>query len=77
VDPEFTLLRVEDMNGAPRALLVHYACHAVVLGSTSCLYSADYPGAMQAKVEGAIPGVQCMFVQGGAGDINLNSEVKR
>jgi len=70
VDPEFTLLRVEDMNGVPRALLVHYACHAVVLGPTSCLYSADYPGAMQAKVEAAIPGVQCMFVQGGAGDIN-------
>jgi hypothetical protein len=70
VDPEFTLLRVEDMSGAARALLVHYACHAVVLGPTSCLYSADYPGAMQAKVEAAIPGVQCMFVQGGAGDIN-------
>jgi neutral ceramidase len=70
VDPEFTLLRVEDMSGAARALVVHYACHAVVLGPTSCLYSADYPGAMQAKVEAAIPGVQCMFVQGGAGDIN-------
>jgi len=70
VDPEFTLVRVDDMSGAARALLVHYACHAVVLGSTSCLYSADYPGAMQAKVEAAIPGVQCMFVQGGAGDIN-------
>jgi neutral ceramidase len=70
VDPEFTLVRVEDMSGAARALVVHYACHAVVLGPTSCLYSADYPGAMQAKVEAAIPGVQCMFVQGGAGDIN-------
>ena len=70
VDPEFVLLRVEDQNGAPRALLVHYACHAVVLGPTSCLYSADYPGAMRAKVEAAFPGVQCMFVQGGAGDIN-------
>jgi len=70
VDPEFTLLRVEDTSGAARALLVHYACHAVVLGPTSCLYSADYPGAMQAKVEAAMPGVQCMFVQGGAGDIN-------
>ena len=70
VDPEFTLLRVEDATGSPRALLVHYACHAVVLGPTSCLYSADYPGAMQAKVEAAIPGIQCMFVQGGAGDIN-------
>ena len=70
VDPEFTLLRVEDMNGATRALLVHYACHAVVLGPTSCKWSADYPGAMQAKVEAAMPGTQCMFVQGGAGDIN-------
>jgi hypothetical protein len=70
VDPEFTLLRVEDMNGATRALLVHYACHAVVLGSTSCKWSADYPGAMRTKVEAAMPGTQCMFVQGGAGDIN-------
>jgi len=70
VDPEFTLLRVEDMNGAAKALLVHYACHAVVLGPTSCKWSADWPGAMIAKVEAAMPGTQCMFVQGGAGDIN-------
>jgi neutral ceramidase len=70
VDPEFTLLRVADETGAARALLVHYACHAVVLGSTSCKYSADWPGAMMAKVEAEMKGVQCMFVQGGAGDIN-------
>jgi hypothetical protein len=70
LDPEFTLLRVEDGTGATRALVVHYACHAVVLGPTSCKWSADYPGAMQAKVEAGMPGTQCMFVQGGAGDIN-------
>ena len=71
LDPEFTLLRVEDTSsGATRALLVHYACHAVVLGSTSCKYSADYPGELQARVEKALPGTQCMFIQGGAGDIN-------
>ena len=70
VDPEFTLLRVEDAEGKPRALLVHYACHAVVLGPTNCKYSADWPGAMMAKVEAEMPGVQCMFVQGGAGDVN-------
>ena len=64
------LLRVEDESGAARALLVHYACHAVVLGPMNCKYSADYPGVMQARVEAALPGVQCMFVQGGAGDIN-------
>jgi neutral ceramidase len=70
VDPEFVLLRVDDSSGAPRALLVHYACHAVVLGPTSCKYSADWPGAMMSKIEAEMQGVQCMFVQGGAGDIN-------
>lgn len=70
VDPEYVLLRVDAMDGTPRALLVHYATHAVVLGPTNCKYSADYPGAMQAKVEAALPGTQVMFVQGGAGDIN-------
>src|SRR5205814_2748575 len=62
VDPEYVLLSVEDMTGAARALLVHYAVHAVVLGSTSCKYSADYPGAMQTKVESQMKGTQCMFV---------------
>ncbi len=70
VDPEYIVLRVDDAAGRAQALLVHYAAHAVVLGPTNCKYSADYPGAMQAKVEAGLPGVQCMFVQGGAGDIN-------
>ncbi len=70
VDPGVDLLRVEDAAGRTRALLVHYAVHAVVLGKTSCKFSADYPGMMQAKVESELPGTQVMFVQGGAGDIN-------
>ncbi len=70
VDPEFLLLRVSDGQGNPRALIVHYAAHAVVLGPTSCKYSADYPGVLQSRIEESIAGVQAMFVQGGAGDIN-------
>jgi neutral ceramidase len=70
VDPEFVLLRVEDLNGNSRALVVHYAVHAVVLGPTSCKYSADYPGVMQSTVEQELKGAQVMFVQGGAGDVN-------
>jgi hypothetical protein len=70
VDPEFMLLGVEDAAGKPRALLVHYAVHSVALGPTNCKYSADYPGVLQSRIETAIPGVQAMFVQGGAGDIN-------
>ena len=41
-----------------------------MLGPSSCKYSADYPGVLQARVEAETPGAQCMFVQGGAGDIN-------
>lgn len=70
VDPEVVLLRVDDASGTPRALLVHYAMHAVVLGPTNCKYSADFPGVVQAEVEQALAGTQVMFVQGGAGDIN-------
>jgi neutral ceramidase len=70
VDPEIVLLRVEDADGRARALLVHYAVHAVVLGPTSCKYSADYPGVVQSAVERELQGTQVMFVQGGAGDIN-------
>ncbi len=70
VDPELVVLRVDGLDGSPRALIVHYAAHAVVLGPTNCKYSADYPGVMQAKVEQTLPGTQVMFVQGGAGDVN-------
>jgi neutral ceramidase len=70
IDPEFVLLRIDDTSGRSRALLVHYAAHAVVLGSTNCKYSADYPGVLQSRVESELEGIQCMFVQGGAGDIN-------
>jgi hypothetical protein len=70
VDPEVVLLRVDRLDGTPRALLVHYAAHAVVLGPTNCKYSADYPGVMKAAVARALPATEVMFVQGGAGDIN-------
>jgi hypothetical protein len=70
VDPQFLVLSVEDLSGATRAVVVHYACHAVVLQQTNFKYSADYPGVLQASVEAALKGAQCMFVQGGAGDIN-------
>jgi hypothetical protein len=41
-----------------------------VLGPDNLQFSADYPGAMKRYVERQIPGAMCLFVQGGAGDIN-------
>lgn len=70
VDPEFMLLQVATPEGKPRALIVHYTAHPVALGTTNCLYSGDYPGVLQARVEAAMRGVQAMFVLGAAAEIN-------
>jgi neutral ceramidase len=76
MDPTVAVLRVDDSNGAPLAILVNYACHPVIFGPDSRLYSADFPAAMTAVVEGAFPGTPlCFFLQGGDGDINPNFAV--
>jgi len=70
LDPTVSALVVKDIGGNTRAVLVNYACHPSVLGPDNLQYSADYPGAMKRHVESHIPGAMCLFVQGGAGDIN-------
>ena len=70
VDPTVMVLRVDGDDGKPIAVVVNYACHAVVLGPENLQYSADWPGEMKRTVEAAYPGAVCLFVQGGAGNIN-------
>ena len=71
VDPTVGVLRITDTDGGVRAVLVNYACHAVVLGPPNRKLSADYPGAMRGEVEAALGGnAVCFFLQGAAGDIN-------
>ncbi|MFB3785022.1 MAG: neutral/alkaline non-lysosomal ceramidase N-terminal domain-containing protein [bacterium] len=71
VDPTAGVIRVTDEAGAVRAVLVHYGCHAVVMGPNNLKISADYVGAMYRAVEKELGGqALCLFAQGGAGDIN-------
>jgi len=71
VDPTVAVLRIDDTSGDPVAVLVNYACHPVIYGPDSLLYSADFPGVMTAVVEKAIGGkALSFFLQGGDGDIN-------
>jgi neutral/alkaline ceramidase-like enzyme len=70
VDPTVMVLRIDSEDGKPIAVLVNYACHPVVLGPENLQYSADYPGEMRRVVESSYPGTVCLFVQGGAGNIN-------
>ncbi len=70
VDPTVGFIRVEDLSGKPRALVVHYACHPVgTMGAG--FVSRDFPGATVDYIEEQLgPDCMAMFVQGASGDID-------
>ena len=71
MDPEVGVIRVDNAGGEPRAVLMNFACHPTVLGSSNYLYSADYPGYAMRTVETALgEGVQAMFMNGACGNIS-------
>ncbi|HEY2158188.1 MAG TPA: hypothetical protein VGH33_21345 [Isosphaeraceae bacterium] len=69
VDPEVGVIKVEDTEGRARAIVMNYACHADVVCQNYAV-SADFPGAATRKVEEAFGAdLNCLFVQGAAGNI--------
>ena len=69
VDPEVGVIKIEDLKGQPRAIVMNYACHADVVCQNYAI-SADFPGAATRKVEEAFGNnLNCLFVQGAAGNI--------
>jgi neutral ceramidase len=69
VDPELGLLKIEDMQGNTRAIIMNYAMHADVVCFNYAI-SADYPGVASRKVEEAYGNkVNCLFIQGAGGNI--------
>lgn len=70
LDPTVGVIRIDDLNGKPRAIAVHYACHPVALMGAG-LMSRDYPGAMVDHLEEQL-GANCMamFLQGASGDLD-------
>jgi neutral ceramidase len=72
VDPTIAILRIDQMDGQPLAILVNYATHPVTFGPDNLRYSADFPGVMCKVVEQAFGGKPlAFFVQGAPGDINV------
>ena len=71
VDPGIGLIRIDDELGNPLGLVANFACHAVVMGADNLLISADWPGHACARLEATLgAGTTCMFLQGGAANIN-------
>jgi neutral ceramidase len=69
VDPEVGVIRIDDLQGQPRAIVMNYACHADIVCFNYAV-SADYPGVACRKVEEAFDNrVNCLFIQGAGGNI--------
>jgi len=69
VDQTLSALRLKAEDGSLLAAVVHHATHPVVLGGKSVVVSGDWCGEMCRLVEQTLGGT-CLYVNGGAGDIN-------
>ncbi|MCC6860245.1 MAG: hypothetical protein IT158_16880, partial [Bryobacterales bacterium] len=68
VDRELPVIRIDDAQGRPLAVVVNFQCHGTVLGYENKIASGDWPSAMRKTVEEAFPGAVCLFLQGAAGN---------
>jgi len=69
VDPELTVLYVEDMAGNPKGSIVNYACHPDVIKGTK--YSGDWPSVVSYGLKDEFGrDFVSMFMNGTCGNIN-------
>jgi len=68
IDPEVGVIRIDDMNSEPIAIIINFACHPVCRTDRMYAISADYPGYAMKIVEKELGG-NCMFTLGCAGNI--------
>ncbi|MEI8120905.1 MAG: hypothetical protein WCI20_02555 [bacterium] len=69
-DPTCSVVMLKESIGSRSTLLWSLGVHPVVLGKTSKVVSADYPGRACQLIEEANPGCRSMFFLGGAGNIH-------
>ncbi|MFH1909503.1 MAG: hypothetical protein ABIL11_19340 [Chloroflexota bacterium] len=69
IDPSVGVIRVDDLDGNPIAVLFRYSCHPVTMGPRSMVASSDYPGAARQVLEKSLGGL-AIFLQGCGGNIN-------
>ena len=68
LDPTVWVMRVDSMDGEPRAILVNFATHPTILGHENMLISAEWPGVLQRELERLFPGATALYTNGAQGD---------
>ncbi len=72
VDHQVHVVRIDDLDGEPMAIVVNYACHPSIMGADNLLYSGDYTSYVQSVIEKLYDGrVTAMFCPGAGGDIKI------
>jgi hypothetical protein len=69
VDRSVQVVSIMTTLGSRLATLVNFPCHGTVLGPDNLLASADWIGAMRAKIEKELGGM-ALFLQGATGNLN-------
>ena len=69
VDRDLPVIRIDDAQGNPYAILVNFQCHGTVLAGENQVVSPDWIGPMRNTVEANLPGATCLFFQGATGNI--------
>lgn len=69
IDPELWVLRFDDLSGKPLGVFFNLSIHAN--GRGTMLWSADYPGAVAARMRGALgEQVVTVYAPGACADVN-------
>lgn len=67
-DPTVRVIRFDNPEGKPAAIILHYACHPTTIAWQNQYFTPDYPGIARRTVEEQI-GCHCIFLQGAAGNV--------
>ena len=68
-DSTVMVIRLCDLEGNVKTVLVNYACHPTTLAWDNRLISPDYVGPMRRTLRHAIGKIPVVFIQGASGDV--------
>jgi hypothetical protein len=69
-DPTCTVVVLRQTNGPRQFVLWNFGAHPVVLGKTSRVISADWPGRACHLIDEQLPGAHSLFLLGACGDVH-------